>query len=138
MLIKGTKMFIKGAMSTSPIVIIWLVILMTINGVLPLFFLPHLEAQISLVCMGLGGIIGAVMVQVTGWNKLLGLMHAPWVPMVYLQGHSLFFGTVTEGAFANWLLASFVVSMISLAIDFWDVYTHLRDHRLASTSNSLS
>jgi hypothetical protein len=107
---------------------IWIGILALANGVLPLFFLDELIAWLVLTGAVTGLLVGFALVKVTGFTKLLGLMHAPWVPVNVLQFHTLFYKDLNEELF-YWLMFSAVVSFISLVIDCIDVMEYLQGNR---------
>ena len=99
---------------------VWMGFLVSVNLVLPLFFLGKLEAMVVLV-----GVIASMFIMMTlfarfGFVRLLGLGHIPWlftVPWLWLQLGQ----TVDSGPFYYWLLAVVVLVSISLVIDTVDV-----------------
>lgn len=107
---------------------LWLVLLMMINGVGPLFFLSESVAVVALVAVISGGIIGVVLCETHGFTKILGVMHGPWVALLALQLLVLREG-VAAGGFRNWLLASTTVTLVSLIIDAVDVVSYLKGNR---------
>jgi hypothetical protein len=128
----GVVNFFKGCLSMHPVWRVWLFILFLANVILPCFFLNHTIAQVSLLCAFSGALIGFSLTHVNGFNKLLGLMHGPWIPLVFLQGKILYKLTEVDPAFSNfskWLIFSFAVSSISLVIDITDVLTYLRQNK---------
>ncbi len=99
---------------------VWMVLLVSVNLVLSLFFLGKLEAMVVLV-----GVIASMFIMTTlfarfGFVRLLGLGHIPWlftVPWLWLQLGQ----TIESGPFYYWLLAVVVLDSISLVIDAVDV-----------------
>ncbi len=99
---------------------VWMLLLISVNLVLPLFFLGKLEATVVLV-----GVIASMFIMMTlfarfGFVRLLGLGHIPWlftVPWLWLQLGQ----TVESGPFYYWLLSVVVLDSISLVIDTVDV-----------------
>ena len=99
---------------------VWMVLLVSVNMISPLFFLGKLEATVVLV-----GVMGSMIVMMIlfskfGFVRLLGLGHIPWlftVPWLYLR-----LGQTSEnGSFYYWLLAVVMLDSISLVIDTVDV-----------------
>lgn len=99
---------------------LWMALMIVVNGILPFWFFEHLVAQITFLCILLAGPLAFYIVKAVGFNKFLGFMHAPWIPMVYLQAHTLI-TTEPTGMFATWLKASLIISVISLVFDIMDV-----------------
>jgi hypothetical protein len=120
--------FMKGVRRMPIIWQIWLGILMLVNGIGPLFFLSENVAVVTLVAVMTGGIIGSILTEVQGFTKLLGVMHAPWMPMLALQ-LLVIANEKPTGTFAVWLYASTAVTFISLAIDVADVTSYLRGNK---------
>lgn len=107
---------------------IWLVVLMIVNGIAPFFYLSEGVAIVTLVAFATGGVIGAILCEVQGFTKLLGLMHGPWVALFALQILVLRAG-VSPGGFRNWLLVSTLVTFLSLILDIADVVAYLKGNR---------
>lgn len=99
---------------------LWMGVMIVSNGIMPLMFIEHIVAQITFLSIFMAGPLAYVIVKSVGFNKFLGLMHAPWVPMVYLQAYTLYTTEIT-GSFIMWLSASLVISLISLVFDILDV-----------------
>ncbi len=99
---------------------VWMVLLVSVNLVLPFFFLGTPEAIVVLV-----GVIASLFIMTTLFSKfrfvrLLGLGHIPWlftVPWLGLQLGQ----TMESGPFYYWLLSVIVLDSISLVIDAVDV-----------------
>ena len=127
MITDGFKIFTAGVWRMPLLVKAWLAILMTINGILPFLFLNELAAQVTLFAMMAGGIIGCAMSDITGFNRYLGLMHGPWIPMAYVHCHALFQRSDLDPNFKMWLVASLTVTCVSLIIDALDVAKYKRE-----------
>ncbi len=126
-MINGMKIFMVGAWNMSIFVRLWLLLLMTINGVLPLFFIHELAAQISILVVMGGGMIGFIMSDISGFNRYLGLMHGPWLALAYINGYLLITREHLESDFKLWLTASLIVTCLSLVIDIYDLSRYKRD-----------
>lgn len=121
-------LFLQGFLRMPRVWQVWVGVLVLINGIGPLLFLGETVAIVTLVGMATGGIVGEVLTRVQGFTKLLGLMHGSWVPMFVLQLIVLF-GEGPTGNFQVWLVASALVTGVSLIIDAWDVAEYLRGNR---------
>ena len=84
-LVEGMAIFAKGCMSYKWYWKLWLLILVLFNGIFPLFFLQYPISIVVLFSAFSGALIGAGLCYKFGFNKILGLMHGPWIPMVVLQ-----------------------------------------------------
>lgn len=105
---------------------LWMAVMVVINGILPFYFIDQVVAQITVFAIFSSGILAFFIVKAVGFNKFLGLMHATWLPMVYLQIHTLVTTEVT-GNFAIWLITSLIISLISLAFDIMDVVQYTKN-----------
>jgi len=119
-MIKVLVGFNKGVLAMAKPWQAWMVLLVLMNLVLPLFFLGKPEATVVLV-----GILVSMFIMMTlfarlGFVRLLGLGHIPWlltVPWLWLRLGQ----TMESGPFYYWLLAVVVLDSISLVIDAVDV-----------------
>ncbi len=120
--------FNKGILTMAKPWQVWVGLLVLVNLILPLFFLPKLEAVVAL-----GGVMISMFIMMNlfarfGYVRLLGLGHSPWlftVPWLALQLSQ----TTESGAFYYWLLAIVVIDSISLVIDAVDVVRYWRGDR---------
>ncbi|MBL1419110.1 MAG: hypothetical protein COC24_001230 [Alphaproteobacteria bacterium] len=110
----------QGFMAMPLWVKLWMALMIVVNGIMPLWFFEHVVAQITFLGILIAGPIAYFIVKAVGFNKFLGMMHAPWILMIYLQAHTLL-TTAVIGAFGYWLLASLIISSISLLLDILDV-----------------
>ena len=107
---------------------LFLVPMVAVNPVAPLFFLQHVEAQIAL---GAFLVSFALMVYLTGrfgFTRILGLGHILWIPMLIFLFPAL--GNVpSSDAFGIWIRTLFVINVILLAIDAVDVTRYIAGER---------
>ena len=107
---------------------LWLMLLVTANLVVPLFFLGHLEAQVVLgVFMG-SAILMTVLTRLSGFSRLLGLGHILWVPLL------LFLWTrldqmPADDFFGVWVRVLMVLNALSLVVDAADVVRYIAGDR---------
>ncbi len=102
----------------------WVLLLVVVNGVLPFWFLDYLTAKVTLTAFVTGSLVGVYLCGHVGFNKLLGLMHAPWVPM--LAVNLLHYPGWMGDPYTLWLTTSIVVTALSLALDIMDLVVWAR------------
>ncbi|MCH7753918.1 hypothetical protein IH970_02170 [candidate division KSB1 bacterium] len=107
---------------------LWLMLLVTANLVVPLFFLGHLEAKVVLGAMVGSMMLMTVLTAVSGFTRLLGLGHILWVPLL------LFLWTRLDQIPANdffgvWIRILMALNAMSLIIDAVDVIRYIAGHR---------
>ncbi|MCP4809166.1 MAG: hypothetical protein GY913_12870 [Proteobacteria bacterium] len=121
--------FFRGVLGTGPWAL-WVGLMVVVNGVVPLFFLPSLEAVVTL---GVFAVAGAGMMTLTWWfgfTRILGAGHWPWlisVPWLATRIGS------AEGAMAWWLIGLVAVNDLSLVLDANDVRGWLGGEREPGT-----
>lgn len=62
---------------------IWLMMLMFVNAVMPLFFFQEMVAQVTFACAIIGMTIGLIIFKAQGFTRLLGLMHLSWFGLIF-------------------------------------------------------
>ena len=122
----------KGLMSKlwqlSPGLRVWLAVLITVNGILPLWFLDRVEAWVAMGVLHGGFLIGVVLFQRQGLTRLLGLMHAPWILLLVLLWPQMDQVPASE-PFGLWIRVAFTLDAIALVFDAKDVLKYLAgDH----------
>ncbi len=127
--------FNKGVLAMAKPWQAWMVLLVTVNLVLPFFFLGKPEAIVALV-----GVIASMFIMLTlfakfGFVRLLGLGLFPWLFTVPWLGLQLV-QTIESGPFFYWLFAIVVINSISLVIDTVDVARYwMGDRQPTITAN---
>lgn len=124
-MLEAHRRFMAGMRTLHPVWQLWVMILMLVNGIAPFFFLPDFVAIMMIAGTFSGAALGMVLVSATGFSKLLGLMHMPWVPMLVAQLW-LYPGFDPASRYSLWLTAAIAVTMISLMIDAVDVRAWFR------------
>ena len=61
----------------------WLLLLVTVNVAIPLFFVSRFEAQMVLGAMVVNIILMTLLTSLTGFSRLVGLGHYPWFPLLF-------------------------------------------------------
>ncbi len=120
--------FNKGLMKMPIPWRVWVLLLVLLNLVAPLFFLERAEARIVIAVFLVGALLMTLLTALTGFSRLLGLGHVLWFPLLY------FLWTRLEGApadepFGIWLRAVMAINAVSLAIDATDVARYLAGER---------
>ena len=120
--------FNKGLLQMPIGVRLWLMLLVSINMVVPLFFLDRLEAQVVLGALLASMIFMLIITARTGFTRLLGLGHILWLPLLFFLWAQL--GQLPAvDFFGNWVRALMVVNAASLVIDSIDVIRYIAGDR---------
>lgn len=120
--------FNKGMMKMPIQWQLWLMLLVTVNLVIPLFFLERLEAQIAVGTLFISMMFMTGLTALTGFTRILGLGHILWIPMLLWLGMRLD-EIPSDDLFGIWVRALMVLNGISLVIDTIDVGRYLRGDR---------
>ena len=107
---------------------LWLAILVTSNGVVPLFFLNHLEAQVVVLTLVASMILMTVLTALSGFTRLLGLGHVFWIPLLYFLWLHLEQNSADD-FFGIWIRVLMIVNATSLVIDSVDVGRYIAGDR---------
>ena len=122
--IKFNKGFLKMPLHWQP----WLLLLVTLNLIIPLFFLGQIEAQVVLATMLLNVVVMTLLTGITGFTRLLGLGHFPWFVLLYFLWTRL--EQVPAGDFfGNWIRVLMLVNALSLILDVVDVARYMAGAR---------
>ena len=120
--------FNKGIMKMPVPWQLWLVLLLTVNLVVPLFFLDRLEAQIIVGALLASALLMTILTGVSGFNRLLGLGHIFWIPLFYFLWMRL--GQIpADDFFGIWIRVLMTLNAASLFIDFLDVARYIAGDR---------
>lgn len=112
----------------------WVMLLVAVNLIVPLFFIQTVEAQLSIAAIIAGAIAQSVIHARLGFVRLLGLGHIFWIPLVIWLGFRLS-DTGLGDLFAIWLAALVLINTVSLIIDGIDVVRFLSGERSPTLSN---
>ena len=120
--------FNKGMMKMSTPVRLWLLVLITVNLIVPLFYLHRLEAQIVVGTMFISVILMTGLTAVAGFTRIVGAGHVLWIPMLIWIWTRL--GEIpADDVFGLWVRALMILNGISLIIDAVDVKRYIAgDH----------
>jgi hypothetical protein len=106
----------------------WLSLLLTVNMVLPLFFMATLEARVVLATMMASAGLMLFLFAQKGFVRLLGVGHVLWIPLLYWLFGRVDFAAPDTG-FEQWVLAVILLNGLSLVIDAVDVVRYLKGER---------
>ncbi len=112
--------FNKGIMKMPVHWQLWLALLLTVNLVVPLFFLDRLEAQIIVAALLASALFMTILTGVSGFNRLLGLGHIFWIPLLYFLWMRLD-QIPANDFFGIWVRTLMTLNAASLVFDFVDV-----------------
>ncbi len=107
---------------------LWLGMLIGANLVAPLFFLGHLEAQVTIAALLISMTLMTALTGRYGFSRILGLGHVAWLPLLAFLAGSVAEAPATSG-FGLWLRSVIVLDAISLALDAADALRFLRGDR---------
>ncbi|MBT3509620.1 MAG: hypothetical protein HN472_08780 [Nitrospina sp.] len=126
--------FMKSIFSMKAPWPLWVVTLMALNMMGPLFFIHTLEAKAVLVSTLAGGVLMMFLFGRYGFVRLLGLGHFFWIPLVIWLGTRIP-ETGLSTPFGFWLALVLVANIISLVIDVLDVSLYIRGDRKPMVAN---
>ena len=107
---------------------IWLALLITVNLIVPLFYLSTLEVQLTIGALVLGFLLMSYIHTKFGYVRLLGIGHIFWFPLVFWLGLRAFEVGLND-AFGMWLASVVVLNAISLILDATDVVRYVNGER---------
>jgi len=120
--------FNKGLMKMPVQWQLWLLLLVCVNLIIPLFFIDRLEARLVV-----GALLGSVLLMtiltaVSGFTRLLGLGHILWFPLLSILWTHL--DQIPSGdLFGIWVRALMMLNAVSLVIDAADVIRYIAGDR---------
>lgn len=120
--------FFKAMLSMPKPWVAWVMLLMTVNMVVPIFFIETLEAQVVLATMMASAALMMFLFAQKGFVRLLGLGHVLWIPLVFWLSARVDFASASTGL-EQWLLAVIVLNGLSLIIDAVDVIRYAKGER---------
>ncbi len=113
---------------------LWMVLLVALNLVLPLFFFDRLEAQLVLVAMVVSMFLMTGLTAVSGFSRLLGLGHIAWIPLVVFLGTRISEVPASD-FYGMWLRVLLVANSLSLVIDLVEVVRYAAGDREETVGN---
>ncbi len=127
-LIKALIHFMRGLLKMPRYAQLWLVLLVIVNGIVPLFFLGRMEAQATLGIFLAGALLMIALTALSGFSRLLGAGHFLWFILLGLLWTRLD-QIPADDLFGLWIRVLMLINAVSLVIDVTDVIRYARgDH----------
>ena len=107
---------------------LWILLLVGVNLIVPLFFLDRLEARMVLAAFLLNFVVMTALTGLVGFTRLVGLGHLFWIPLVVFLWTRLE-QIPAEGVFGLWVRALMAINVLCLVIDAVDVTRYIAGDR---------
>lgn len=107
---------------------VWVSMLIAANIIAPLFFLGHVEAQVTFAAGVLGMTLMSVLTARYGFSRIVGVGHVAWLPLLVFLGTRLT-DVPANDAFGIWLRAVIALDAASLVLDAADAVRFVRGER---------
>ena len=120
--------FNKGMMQMPLPVRLWLLLLVTVNLVIPLFFFNRFEAQVVLTVFLASMMLMTGLTALSGFTRLLGLGHILWIPMLVWLWMRLD-QIPGQDFFGIWVRILMILNSISLVLDAVDIARYIGGDR---------
>jgi hypothetical protein len=127
-MLRGVIRLIRGLLGLPIAIRLWLVILVGLNMIVPLFFLDRPEARITVVTMIVAASLMVILTRAFGFTRVLGAAHVVWLGLIPYLWMRLA-GVPAQGLYGYWLRAVMVANTISLVFDIADVVRYARGDR---------
>lgn len=106
----------------------WLLVLLTLNMIVPLFIFHRTEAQVVFGTAILGGATFSLLTGLFGFTRIIWAAHIVWVPLIVWLWFRLP-GVADETGFAWWIRLVIVADLIAMVFDGANVVRYLRGNR---------
>ncbi len=106
----------------------WLTLLLVGNMIVPLFYLGRLEAQVVFATAIVNGILFSIVTAASGFSRLLGLGHLPWIPLVIFLWMRLD-QWPPDDFYGIWLRVLIAINIGSIVLDAINVVRYVRGDR---------
>ncbi len=127
-MIRAFLRFMKGLGRMPAYVKLWLLMLVLVNLVIPLFYLAREAAVMTIIIFAVNALLMVLLTARAGFSRLLGAGHFPWfILIVYLAASHWEFPPTTF--FNWWILTVITLDSISLIIDVGDTWKWLSGDR---------
>ena len=127
-LIQAFIKFNRGILQLPWLWQLWILLLMTVNLIVPLFFLSHLEAQVVVFTFLANLMLMTALTARYGFTRIVGLGHIFWIPLLFFLGirQNELLG---NDLFGIWITVLMTLNATSLVIDTVDVIRYLAGER---------
>ena len=107
---------------------LWLMLLVAVNLVIPLFYIRRMEAQVVVGTFLISMLLMTLLTARFGFTRILGLGHILWLPLLYFLWVRL--GDIPiEDFFGFWVRALIALDALSLITDVIDVFRYINGDR---------
>jgi hypothetical protein len=106
----------------------WLLVLLTLNMIVPWFYLTRTEAQVIFGTALLGGATFSLLTGLFGFTRIIWAAHVVWVPLIAWLCFRLTM-VADDAGFAWWLRLVIIADLIALVFDGANVIRYLRGDR---------
>ena len=106
----------------------WIMVLLAVNLVVPLFFIDRLEAQVVVGTLFGSMVLMTVLTGLSGFTRLVGLGHFLWFPLLYFLWTRLSHYP-PDDIYGTWIRILMTLNAVSLVIDVIDVIRYLGGDR---------
>ncbi len=120
--------FSKGMMKMPLPWQLWLMLLVTVNLVIPLFYIDRLESQVVVGVFVASLVLFSILTARVGFTRLLGLGHILWVPLLWFLWTRLD-QNPPHDLFGIWIRTLMTLNAMSLVIDALDVIRYIAGDR---------
>lgn len=114
-----------GLLSLAPFWRLFVLALLVVNGVAPLFYLDAFLGRMVLLSLMTSTLFMTFLTQRFGFARILGLAHVAWLPMLVVAFLSLPAFPMST-SFGLWLRVLLLLDSFALVFDTWDVVRFLR------------
>lgn len=108
---------------------LWVIGLVLMNSITPLFFIGRREARVVVAVFLIQGAFMFWLFWMQGFTRLLGLAHLGWIGLIYYLWKSADWDHGPRAPWGIWLRALVTADAISLSIDIVDVLRFLVGER---------
>ncbi len=120
--------FNKGMMKMPLPWQLWLVLLLTVNLIVPFFYIDRVEAQVVLAVLVASFVLSTILTARVGFTRLLGLGHILWIPLLWFLWTRLV-QNPPHDLFGIWIRTLMTLNAMSLVIDAVDVIRYIAGDR---------
>ena len=120
--------FNRSLLNRSLPVQLWVLLLVTFNMILPLFFMDRPETQVVLAGIAVSMMLMTWIASWVGFTRPLGLDHIVWAPLLYFLWIS-FDQIPVHDFYSIWIRILIAVNATSLVLDGMDVIRSLAGER---------
>lgn len=107
---------------------LWVMLLVAVNLIVPLFFIDRLEAQVVVGTLFGSMILMTLLTGFSGFTRLLGLGHFLWFPLLYFLSTRLSHYP-SDDIYGIWIRVLMTLNAVALVIDVIDVIRYLAGDR---------